>query len=79
MGKREIIIPYAPREPQLAIHKMMAEKRFSVVVAHRRMGKTVAALNHIIKEAIQNQKEAPRYAYIAPTYGQASGWRGTIS
>jgi len=71
MGKREIIIPYAPREPQLAIHKMMAEKRFSVVVAHRRMGKTVAALNHIIKEAIQNQKEAPRYAYIAPTYGQA--------
>jgi hypothetical protein len=50
---------------------MMAEKRFSVVVAHRRMGKTVAALNHIIKEAIQNQREAPRYAYIAPTYGQA--------
>lgn len=50
---------------------MMAEKRFGVVVAHRRMGKTVAALNHIIKEAIQNQREAPRYAYIAPTYGQA--------
>ena len=71
MGKREIIIPYSPREPQLAIHKMMAEHRFGVVVAHRRMGKTVAALNHIIKEAIQNQREAPRYAYIAPTYGQA--------
>jgi len=50
---------------------MMAEKRFSVVVAHRRMGKTVAALNEIIKDAVQNQKEAPRYAYIAPTYGQA--------
>lgn len=71
MGKREIIIPYSPREPQFAIHKMMAEKRFSVVVAHRRMGKTVAALNEIIKDAVQNQKEAPRYAYIAPTYGQA--------
>lgn len=71
MGKREIIIPYSPREPQFAIHKMMAEKRFSVVVAHRRMGKTVAALNHLIKDAINNQKEAPRYAYIAPTYGQA--------
>jgi len=71
VGKREIIIPYSPREPQFAIHKMMAEKRFSVVVAHRRMGKTVAALNEIIKDAVQNQKEAPRYAYIAPTYGQA--------
>jgi hypothetical protein len=71
MGKREIIIPYSPREPQLAIHKMVSEKRFSVVVAHRRMGKTVAALNHLIKDAVNNQKEAPRYAYIAPTYGQA--------
>jgi phage terminase large subunit len=50
---------------------MMADKRFCVVVAHRRMGKTVAALNHIIRQAIHNRQEAPRYAYIAPTYGQA--------
>jgi hypothetical protein len=35
------------------------------------MGKTVSAINHIIKDAVLNQKEAPRYAYIAPTYGQA--------
>jgi hypothetical protein len=35
------------------------------------MGKTVSAINHLIKDAILNQKEAPRYAYIAPTYGQA--------
>lgn len=68
----EIIeIPYKPREQQLAIHDLMDEKRFGVVVAHRRMGKTVSAINHIIKDAILNQKEAPRYAYIAPTYGQA--------
>lgn len=71
MGKREIVIPYSPREPQLAIHEMMREHRFGVVVAHRRMGKTVAALNHIIRDAIENRREAPRYAYIAPTYGQA--------
>lgn len=66
-----IEIPYKPREQQLAIHELMDSKRFGVVVAHRRMGKTVSAINHLIKDAVLNQKEAPRYAYIAPTYGQA--------
>jgi hypothetical protein len=66
-----IEIAYKPREQQLAIHELMDSKRFGVVVAHRRMGKTVSAINHLIKDAILNQKEAPRYAYIAPTYGQA--------
>ena len=66
-----ITIPYKPRNPQLAIHKLMDSHRFGVVVAHRRMGKTVSAINHLIKDALLNEKEAPRYAYIAPTYGQA--------
>ena len=66
-----ITIPYAPRQHQLKVHELLEKQRFSVVVAHRRFGKTVAALNHIIKQAILNQKENPRYAYIAPTYGQA--------
>ena len=67
----EVIIPYKPREPQLAIHELMDKHRFGVVVAHRRMGKTVSAINHLIKDAVLNTKENPRYAYIAPTYGQA--------
>lgn len=67
----EIVIPYAPRDQQAKIHDLIDNKRFTVVVAHRRMGKTVSAINHIIKDAVLNQKEAPRYAYIAPTYGQA--------
>ena len=66
-----IEIPYKPREQQKAIHDLIEECRFSVVVAHRRMGKTVSAINHIIMDAVLNKKEAPRYAYIAPTYGQA--------
>lgn len=73
MGATEqsIVIPYSPRKEQLQIHTLLDAKRFGVVVAHRRMGKTVSAINHLIKDAVTNQKEAPRYAYIAPTYGQA--------
>jgi hypothetical protein len=67
----KIVIPYSPREQQIKIHDLIDEKRFAVVVAHRRMGKTVSAINHLIKASILNTKEAPRYAYIAPTYGQA--------
>ena len=67
----ELIIPYKPREHQLKVHELLEGKRFAVVVAHRRFGKTVAALNHLIRDAVLNQNEAPRYAYIAPTYGQA--------
>ena len=42
-----------------------------MVVAHRRMGKTVAALNQLIHCALNCEKPDPRFAYIAPTYGQA--------
>lgn len=71
MAEREIVIPYAPRAPQLQIHQAVDESRFVVVVAHRRMGKTVSAINQLIKSAIECGKERPRYAYIAPTYSQA--------
>lgn len=66
-----IVIPYKPREPQLQIHRAVDEHRFVVGVAHRRMGKTVAALNQLIKSSLENNQNAPRYAYIAPTYSQA--------
>lgn len=68
---REIIIPYKPREQQMAVHNAMDNHRFGVVVAHRRLGKTVLAINHIIREAMLCEKENPRYAYVAPTYSQA--------
>ena len=48
---KRVIIPYKPREPQLKIHEAMENHRFVVGVAHRRMGKTVAALNELIKRA----------------------------
>lgn len=70
MGATRIIIPYAPRAQQFQIHRALADKRFGVVVAHRRMGKSVSAVNHLIRAAIENTKEAPRYAFIGPTYSQ---------
>jgi phage terminase large subunit len=66
-----IEIAYKPREQQLAIHEAVDNHRFTVVVAHRRMGKTVSAINHLIKAAIECKKPNPRFAYIAPTYAQS--------
>jgi hypothetical protein len=49
----------------------MSQKRWGVVVCHRRFGKTVWAINHILRDALMCQKPNPRFAYMAPTYRQA--------
>lgn len=64
-----IVIPYAPRSLQQDIHDQL--KRWSVVVCHRRFGKTVFAINHLLRDCLTSNKERPRYAYLAPTYKQA--------
>ncbi len=66
-----IVIPYAPRALQLQVHEALDEARFVVVVAHRRFGKTVLAINQLIKAATDCEKPRPRFAYIGPTYRQA--------
>ena len=65
----EVVIPYKPRELQKAIHEEM--QRWNVIVCHRRFGKTVLAINHILREAMTCTLDSPRYAYLAPTYKQA--------
>jgi len=67
MATKVITIPYKPRPWARAFHD--SGKRFSVLVMHRRAGKTVAAVNHLIRAALKNEKT--KYAYIAPTYKQA--------
>ncbi len=62
---------YRPRPPQLEIHHAVNQNRFTVAVAHRRMGKTVSAILHLINASLNNEQKDPRYAYIAPTYAQA--------
>jgi phage terminase large subunit len=64
-------IPYSPRPLQREIHSALDKHRFSVAVCHRRFGKTVLAINHLLKEAIRCDRDRPRYAYVGPTYRQA--------
>lgn len=65
----EVIIPYKPRPLQREIHSSL--KRWNLLVCHRRFGKTVFAINELIKQAVKNDKKMPRYAYVAPYYKQA--------
>jgi len=66
-----IEIPYEPRDLQRKLHGEMSAKRWGVVVCHRRFGKTVWAINHILRAALMCEKSNPRLAYMAPTYRQA--------
>lgn len=69
----EITIPYTPRSVFIPIHEGLDTHRYSVIVAHRRMGKSVALLNQMIKRALMNPRETPypRYAIIQPQLKQA--------
>lgn len=67
----QVTIPYTPRDYQRAIHAGMESRRFSVVVLHRRAGKTVLFVNSLIKSALTCPMPRPRVAYIAPLLIQA--------
>ncbi len=65
----EVTTGYEPRPLQLDIHRAL--KRFSVLVCHRRFGKTVLCVNELVDKALRCKLDRPRYAYIAPLYKQA--------
>lgn len=62
-------LPVEPRPDQwnLINHK----KRFGVSLRHRRNGKTVAIITKLIKRALANNLQSPRYGYMAPYLKQA--------
>ena len=66
-----IKIPYTPRKHQNYLHQQINKHRWSVLVCHRRFGKTVCMINHLIKSALMCKHKNPRFAYIAPTFKQA--------
>ena len=62
-------IPYKPRPLQAEMHNSL--KRWNVLVMHRRFGKTVWAVNELIKKALTCELPRPRVAFVAPTFTQA--------
>lgn len=64
-----IQLKYEPRQHFVPFH--LRAVRWAILVAHRRAGKTVAAVNDIIARASRNPRENPRYAYVAPLLRQA--------
>lgn len=68
----EVSVGYKPRPLQRQVHTSL--KRFNVLVCHRRFGKSVLAINELIKTA--TSKPRSKLAYIAPTYrqGKAIAW-----
>lgn len=65
----EITIPYTPRYPE--IHEILDAHRFTVLVAHRRFGKTVLAVNHLLRQALICTKPRGCYGYVGPLLKQA--------
>lgn len=61
-------IPYSPRWFQKQVHSEL--KRFNVLVFHRRAGKTVLAINELIKQILTCKHKNPRGHYAAPFYSQ---------
>lgn len=60
---------YAPRDPFREFH--CRDKRWGVMVAHRRAGKTVACVADLVLDALFTKKQDARFAYVAPQYNQA--------
>lgn len=71
MATKYVEADYTPRPQQIGMHDGMESHRWSVIVAHRRFGKTVCVINHLIKMASMCRLQRPKYAYLAPTYAQA--------
>lgn len=65
----EIDLGYEHRDAFEPLH--MRTERFGCVVAHRRAGKTVAAIMDLIDAALRCTKQDGRFAYVAPYYAQA--------
>ena len=69
MDGSRIILPYRPRRAFMPFHERT--KRWACLVAHRRAGKTVAAVNDMIRAAAMYQGQYGLFGYVAPYRSQA--------
>jgi hypothetical protein len=76
-GVQTVQLDYQPRQAFLPFHQRT--KRSSVIVAHRRAGKTFRVIQDLIARALNFQKKdktgkllpKPKFAYLCPYKGQA--------
>jgi len=66
---KRVVIDYTPRNAFRTYHD--STQRYSLTVAHRRAGKTVARINKLIQKAASATIDSPRFGYLAPYYIQA--------
>jgi phage terminase large subunit len=69
MTNEERVLPYKPRAAFKPFHRR--KERFAIIVAHRRAGKTVAAVADAIEHAVRCEHREPRIAYVGPYRNQA--------
>ena len=63
-----IVIPYKPRPLQKKFH--INARRWNVCVMHRRFGKTVMAVQWLVRSLIECKHKNPQGMFIAPTFSQ---------
>ena len=60
----EYKIPYSPRREQTRLHFKLMKKRWSVLVCHRRFGKTVCMINHLLMSALKSTNNNTSFQFI---------------
>lgn len=65
----QVSLGYEARPQFVPFHQRA--RRWACIVAHRRAGKTLACVADLVDAALRTKKEAARFAYVAPTFGQA--------
>ena len=69
LSRPPIDLGFEPRPHQFEAHER--RKRFSVLVWHRRSGKTVYAIIELLLAALTAKRPRSRFGYVAPFYRQA--------
>lgn len=69
MTAQTIDLGYRPRPYQAQVHQK--RRRFTVVVAHRRFGKTLLSIMQLVDSACRDNRKDARYGYLAPFLRQS--------
>jgi len=68
-GTKHVLFPFKLRPLQKQVIETMG--RFCLLLAHRRFGKTMMCVLHMVLSALTSTKKQPRYWYIFPQEKQA--------